>query len=132
MTDTESSFENIHLSKSERQLLERNLFLLDETLKAFPGIKLTDRSSVDQWARFEEWARLARSATHRVFDLLGPIQARSAETREAFLSAMDTFDQVTDIVERKYQQLTHDDFEAARASMQDCIRQSRRLLPTGQ
>ncbi len=108
--------------------LETNLFLLDDILKAFPNIPLSDQSSVDQWARFEEWARLARNATHRVFDQLGPIQSRSVGTRDAFLSAMDAFDRATDIVERKYQQLPGDDFDAARTAVEDCVRQSRRLL----
>ncbi len=129
MPDPKPSVENRYLSMIEVAQIERTLLLLEDTIKGFPNVELS--GCVDHWARFEEWVRLARSAVFRVYDLLGPIQNRSDETRLAFLSSVGAFDHLTDIVERKYQQLTQAEFDAARTLTQTCLLHSRRLVHDG-
>lgn len=126
MSEPKPAVENRYLSATEVAQVERTLLLLEDTLKGFPNVELSGR--VDHWARFEEWARLARSAVYRIYDTLGPIQNRSDETRVAFLSAVGAFDHLTDIVDRKYQELTRADFDTARELTQTCLLHCQRLL----
>lgn len=129
MPDPKPSVENRYLSMTEVAQVERTLLLLEDTIKGFPNVELS--GCVDHWARFEEWARLARAAVFRVYDLLGPIQNRSDETRVAFLSAVSAFDHLSEMVERKYQRVAQSDFDAARSLIESCLRHCRRLLRDG-
>jgi hypothetical protein len=128
MSGTQNTNHNKYLSDQEEVTLQVSLDLLQETLEAFPAKTFDSQCGIDDWMKFEDWARLAMNTTYKVFNQLGPIQTRAPETSAAFLSALSAFERTTDIVERQYQQLKQEDFSAAKSALQSCIAHGNRLL----
>lgn len=117
-----------HLSEQEASKLRNGIELLQQVIKSYPSSKTTDQVSIEDWTEVEEWARTAMNSTHMIVDLLGLLQARSAETRSAFFSALSAHDRVMGVLESRYKQRVPDDYATAKLAVQTCLENAKRLL----